>query len=170
MNKFQMKITRFARFMYVEGDWRAPCIYLGFVAVLLMLGSYLLLVDYYNSKKIIGIVYLLISFSPLITVAIVALLSKLIYNWASKRFLACFRLPAYTDEKNILEKLRKLAVWLGEELAISDTIGYVEVRKSRVRFAKKRFWSMWRLAKAMGFPVFKSWWTHAQVRFIKIKF
>jgi len=159
-----MKLTRFARFMYAEGNW-TPFIYLLLVAIFLVAGLGLLLADYYTSERIIGIVYVILYFSSFITVGIPALVSKLIYNWACKRFVACFRLSVYTDEKNVLEKLRELAVWLEEEFEKADETLDKEAAEWKIQRAKNRFWSMWRLTKAMGFPVFKSWKTHAKVKF-----
>lgn len=153
MTKFQMKLTRFACFMVKERDW-TPLINLLLVAMFLSLGLAFL----FGSS---------ICSTITVVVGIIALASRLIYDWAYKRFLVCFALTPSTNEKNILELLRKLALWLGEEFEESDEMTDLSARTERVKFAKNRFWSMWRLAKAMGFPVFKSWRTHAQIIFVE---
>lgn len=146
-----MKLTRFACFIVKEErDW-TPFNFL-LIAIFLSLGFAILF-----GSSIGGMITVVIS--------VVALASKLIYNWACKRFLACFCLSADTDEKNILEKLRELAVWLEEEFEKADETLDKEAAEWKIQRAKNRFWSMWRLTKAMGFPVFKSWKTHAKVKF-----
>lgn len=166
MSKFQMRITRFALFMADQGSW-TPFFYLLIATVFLVLGLGFFLVKF---KLIVDASFAFVIYSPLIVVAIIASICKRTRDWGFERFEACFRLSVYTDEKKVLEKLRELAIWLGEELTIIDTTTDLKEKKNKVRFAKKRFWRIWRLAKAMGFPVFKSWKIHAQIKFIKVKF
>lgn len=169
MTKFQMKLTRFVRFIKKGGDC-SPLLFLFFIALCLSNGLAIL----FEGGK--NIVFVAIAVSPLVVVVIIALVSKLVYNWACKRFVACFALSIlttktpYCDEREVLEKLRKLAIWLGRELKNADNIVGPGLKNSVIRKLKNEFWSMWRLAKAMGFPVFKSWKTHAQIKFVEGEF
>ncbi len=135
----------------------------------------------FGAGCIIGIVVMILSilkYGELVALAlyitfllVVGTLLELISRWAERRFIAKFcLLPRSRNEKEILEKLKKLAIWLGRELKNADEIVPLKLKNSVIRELKNSFWSMWRLAKAMGFPVFKSWKTHAQIRFVESEF
>ena len=103
---------------------------------------------------------------PIIFLVVVGVPLRLISRWAERIFIAKFRLlPRSRNEKEILKKLKEIALWLEEEFEKADETLDKEAAEWRIRRAKNRFWSMWRLAKALDFPVFKSWKAHARIKF-----
>lgn len=85
--------------------------------------------------------------------------SKLVDCWATRVFRRKFGFkPSFYNETKVMQKLKELAIEMNNRLK------YEQARKKKKNI-KKKFWSMCRLAKAFGFPVFKSWKTHAYSKF-----
>lgn len=156
MTKFQMKMVRFARVVL----WSEFVFFAGSIV-----GIVIMILSILKYGEVVAVALYVVF------LVVVGVLFEEISRWAERRFIAKFcLLPRSRNEKEVLEKLRKLAVWLGRELKNADNIVPPGLKNSVIRELKNSFWSTWRLAKAMGFPVFKSWKTHAQIKFVEGEF
>lgn len=157
MNKFQLKLTRFAHLAVEKEKFGTLMFFLMLFSLIVVAGLCVLLYE-----KLECLIYLIVVFSPFYVIALVGSVCKWIDEWAYGVFFRNFGFPPTLNRDiEMLGRLKELALELEKAFEESETIEDLNERSSFTRIAKDRFWSMWNLAKAFGFPVFCHWHTHA---------
>jgi hypothetical protein len=160
VSKKQFRFTRFSCFVAEEGSWKLmePLLLIA-VFVSIGLGFIFKLSEIGLNQRVICIV---IAVSPLVAVVVFWFICYSKYKWACKLFVKKFDFwPYLCREMDVLKKLKKIALELEKEFKKSETIEDLDERTNFILIAKGKFWPMWDLAKAFGFPVFQSWRIHA---------
>ena len=158
MSKFQFKVLTFVNVVMKENSWSFSILFIA-IAGMLSFGLTFIFLQ--------GHIGVLMPFSPFILLAVLIRICARIHNWGywlfSRRFNFTPDFKSAEKEKKMLKELKQLSRKTLKELSCADAGN--PLYQGREVEIKADFWSVWRLAKAFGYPVFRSMKLHSRISF-----